>query len=148
MVGTQAVMNVMTGERYKMVPKEIIDYLKGLYGKAPAKIDEEVRKKVFKGEDVKVITHRPADDIPPQLDMYREKYKDICKCDEDVLTCALFENVAEKFLTKKYSVKKEEEVETVEAAAPCCKSDSAACDSTKACCKEEAGCEKKACDKK
>ncbi|MDY4146200.1 MAG: oxaloacetate decarboxylase subunit alpha [Bacilli bacterium] len=114
MVGTQAVMNVMTGERYKMVPKEIIDYLKGLYGKTPAKIDEEVRKKVFKGEDVKVITHRPADDIPPQLDMYREKYKDICKCDEDVLTCALFENVAEKFLTKKYSVKKEEEVETVE----------------------------------
>lgn len=114
MVGTQAVMNVMTGERYKMVPKEIIEYLKGQYGKAPAKIDEEVRNKVFKGEDVKVITHRPADDLPPQLDMYREKYKDICKSDEDVLTCALFENVAEKFLTKKYNPKKEEKEEVEE----------------------------------
>ncbi len=114
MVGTQAVMNVMTGERYKMVPKEIVDYMKGLYGKAPAKIDENVRKLVFKGENVEVINHRPADDIPPQVEMYREKYKDICKCDEDVLTCALFENVAEKFLTKKYNQNKEEEVETVE----------------------------------
>ena len=73
-----------------------------------------LRKLVFKGENITTITHRPADDIPPQLDMYREKYKDICKCDEDVLTCALFESVAEKFLTNKYKPQVEEQEEVVE----------------------------------
>ena len=107
MVGTQAVMNVITGERYKLVPKEIIDYLKGNYGKSPAPVDPKVMDLVFKGEKVEVIKHRPADDLEPSVEMYREKYKDICKCDEDVLTCALFENVAEKFLTKKYAPKPE-----------------------------------------
>ena len=96
-------MNVITGERYKMVPKEIIDYLKGNYGKSPAPVDPKVMDLVFKGEKVEVIKHRPADDLEPSVEMYREKYKDICKSDEDVLTCALFENVAEKFLTKKYA---------------------------------------------
>jgi len=114
MVGTQAVMNVITGERYKMVPKEIIDYLKGNYGKSPAPVDPEVMKLVFKGEEVKVIKHRPADDLEPSVELYREKYKDICKCDEDVLTCALFENVAEKFLTKKYAPKASEIVKPEE----------------------------------
>lgn len=108
MVGTQAVLNVILGERYKNSPNEIKDYVKGLYGKAPAKIDEEVREKIFKGNPVEVITHRPADDIEPQFEMYREKYQKICRCDEDVLTCALFENVAEKFLTKKYNLNNEE----------------------------------------
>lgn len=111
MVGTQAVMNVMTGERYKMVPKEVVDYLKGFYGKSPSRIDPKVIELVFKGEEVKPINYRPADDIPPQVELFREKYKDICKCDEDVLTCALFENVAVKFLTKKYAPK--EETETI-----------------------------------
>ena len=111
MVGTQAVMNVITGERYKLCPKEIIEYLKGNYGRQPVPVKKEIYDLVFKGQEVKPITHRPADDIPPQLDMYREKYKDLCKCDEDVLTCALFENVAEKFLANKY---KKEENEVVE----------------------------------
>ncbi len=111
MVGTQAVMNVITGERYKLCPKEIIEYLKGNYGRQPVPVEKEIYDLVFKGQEVKPITHRPADDIPPQLDMYREKYKDLCKCDEDVLTCALFENVAEKFLANKY---KKEENEVVE----------------------------------
>ena len=97
MVGTQAVMNVMTGERYKMVPKEIKDYLHGLYGKSPAPVDEDIRKKII-GDD-EVITYRPADKIEPQFEMYKEKYKDLCKSDEDVLTCALFEQKAVKFLT-------------------------------------------------
>ena len=99
MVGTQAVMNVMTGERYKMVPKEIKDYLHGLYGKSPAPVDEEIRKKII-GDD-EVITYRPADKIEPQFEMYKEKYKDLIKSDEDVLTCALFEAKAVKFLTQR-----------------------------------------------
>ena len=97
MVGTQAVMNVMTGERYKMVPKEIKEYLHGLYGASPAEVNEEVRKKII-GDD-EVITYRPADKIEPQFEMYKEKYKDLIKSDEDVLTCALFEAKAVKFLT-------------------------------------------------
>ena len=99
MVGTQAVMNVMTGERYKMVPKEIKDYLHGLYGKSPAPVDEDIRKKII-GDD-EVITYRPADKIEPQFEMYKEKYKDLIKSDEDVLTCALFEAKAVKFLTQR-----------------------------------------------
>ena len=97
MVGTQAVMNVITGERYKMVPKEIKEYLHGLYGKSPAPVNEEIKKQII-GDD-EVITYRPADKIAPQLDELREKYKDLVKSDEDVLTCALFEAKAVKFLT-------------------------------------------------
>ena len=97
MVGTQAVMNVITGERYKMVPKEIKEYLHGLYGKSPAPVNEEVKKQII-GDD-EVITYRPADKLNPQLDELREKYKDLVKSDEDVLTCALFEAKAVKFLT-------------------------------------------------
>ncbi|MFA7126992.1 MAG: oxaloacetate decarboxylase subunit alpha [Bacilli bacterium] len=100
MVGTQAVLNVMTGERYKMVPKEINEYLHGLYGKSPAEVDPIIRQKII-GDDP-VITHRPADDIAPQFEAFKEKYKDLVQSDEDVLTCALFEQVAVKFLEKKY----------------------------------------------
>lgn len=112
MVGTQAVMNVIMGERYKKSPKEIKEYLCGNYGTAPAPIDEDIRKKII--GDAKIITHRPADDILPEFDVMKEKYADIVKCDEDVLTCALFENVAVKFLEQKYNPKKEEEVEVEE----------------------------------
>ena len=101
MVGTQAVLNVMTGERYKMVPNEIKEYLHGLYGKSPAPVNEEIRKKII-GDD-EVITYRPADKIPPQFEAFKEKYKDLVKSDEDVLTCALFETKAVKFLKQKYS---------------------------------------------
>ena len=104
MVGTQAVMNVITGERYKMVPKEINEYARGLYGKSPAPIDAEVLKKILGDGDVKIITHRPADDLEPQFDFYKEKYKDLVKSDEDVLTCALFEQVAVKFLENRNKV--------------------------------------------
>ncbi len=109
MVGTQAVMNILAGERYKMVPKEVNEYLRGLYGKAPAEVNEEVRRKII--GDAKVITHRPADDILPEFDVMKEKYKDIVTCDEDVLSCALFENVAVKFLENR---NKKEEDEVVE----------------------------------
>ena len=95
-VGTQAVLNVLTGERYKMVTKESKGLLKGEYGKLPAKVNEEVRAKAgIKPEEV--ITCRPADNIAPEMDKYREETKGIAKCDEDVLSYALFPQVAPKF---------------------------------------------------
>ena len=105
MVGTQAVMNVLFGERYKSSPKEIIDYLKGQYGKAPAEVNPLIRSKII--GDAEVITYRPADKIEPEFDKMKEKYKDICDSDEDVLSCALFENTAVKFLEKKKQQKDE-----------------------------------------
>ena len=114
MVGTQAVMNVLVGERYKMVPKEINEYVRGLYGKSPAPIDEDVKKKILGEGDVKVITHRPADDIEPQFELLKEKYKDLVKCDEDVLSCALFEQVATSFLEKRNKKEAGEEDEVIE----------------------------------
>ena len=101
MVGTQAVMNVITGERYKMVPKEIKEYLHGNYGAAPAPVDEAIKKQII-GDD-EVITCRPADLIAPEFEALKEKYKDLAKTDEDVLSIALFENVAIKFLEEKYN---------------------------------------------
>ena len=110
MVGTQAVMNVLSGERYKMVPKEINEYVRGLYGKAPGIIDPEVKKKILKGADVKTITHRPADDIAPEFEKLKEEYKDLCRTDEDVLTVALFPEVGKKFLENKYNPTSGDEV--------------------------------------
>ncbi|MEE0807994.1 MAG: oxaloacetate decarboxylase subunit alpha [Acutalibacteraceae bacterium] len=96
-VGTQAVMNVISGERYKMVPKESKALLRGEYGKLPAPVNEDVRKKAI-GDD-KVITCRPADLIEPELKKYalEMREKGIGKCEEDVLSYALFPQVAEKF---------------------------------------------------
>ena len=94
-VGTQAVMNVLGGERYKMVPKESKGLLRGEYGRLPAPVNEEVRKKCI-GND-KVITHRPADDIKPELEGYRKEVAQYAQQDEDVLSYALFPQVATKF---------------------------------------------------
>lgn len=98
-VGTQAVFNVIAGERYKMVTKESKGLLRGEYGRLPAPVNEEVRKKCI-GEDV-VITHRPADDIPPEYDKYKAEIKDIMEQEEDVLSYALFPQVAMKFFEKR-----------------------------------------------
>ena len=94
-VGTQAVLNVLSGERYKMVTKESKGLLRGEYGQLPAPVNEEVRKKAI-GDD-EVITCRPADLLQPELDKYREETKDMAKSEEDVLSYALFPQVAEKF---------------------------------------------------
>ncbi|HPF88894.1 MAG TPA: oxaloacetate decarboxylase subunit alpha [Candidatus Limiplasma sp.] len=94
-VGTQAVMNVLSGEPYKMNPKESKALLCGEYGRLPAPVNEEVRKKVI--GDAKVITHRPADDIPPELDKYREEIREYYQKEEDVLSYALFPQVAIKY---------------------------------------------------
>ncbi|MBQ3053430.1 MAG: oxaloacetate decarboxylase subunit alpha [Clostridia bacterium] len=94
-VGTQAVLNVLSGERYKMVTKESKGLLKGEYGQLPAPVNEEVRKKAIGDEEV--ITCRPADLLKPELEAYREETKDIAKSEEDVLSYALFPQVASKF---------------------------------------------------
>ena len=97
-VGTQAVLNVMTGDRYKMVPKEVKDYVKGLYGKSPAMIDPKVRLKVLCDEEP--ITVRPADLLPPEYDKAKKEVDalGLAKKEEDYLTYALYPQVALKFL--------------------------------------------------
>ena len=106
MVGTQSVLNVLNGERYKMCVKEVKDYLLGKYGKSPAEVNEEVKKKII--GDQEPITCRPADLLKPEFEEMKEKYKDIARCDEDVLSLALFEGVATDFLKKKYGLVQEE----------------------------------------
>ncbi|CEO04503.1 pyruvate/oxaloacetate carboxyltransferase [[Clostridium] sordellii] len=107
MVGTQALFNVLTGERYKLVPKEIKDYVKGQYGKAPAPIDEEVKKKIIGDEEV--VTVRPADLLEPEFGKIKLEAGVLAKCDEDVITYALFPQVAPKFLENKYNPEKKDE---------------------------------------
>ena len=94
-VGTQAVFNVLMGERYKMVTKESRGIVKGEYGKTPAPISPEFTKKIL-GEE-KPITCRPADLIAPELEKTRDQIKEYITQDEDVLTYALLPQVAEKF---------------------------------------------------
>ena len=99
-VGTQAVMNIIMGERYKTFPKESRAMLKGEYGKLPGEVNEEVRVKAgIAAEDV--ITCRPADLLEPELEKYKEEFKDIAKSEEDVLSLALFPQVAPKFIEKR-----------------------------------------------
>ena len=100
-VGTQAVLNVITGDRYKMVPKEVKDYVKGLYGKSPAMIDPKVRLKVLCDEEP--ITVRPADLLPPEYDKAKHEVdaQGLAKKEEDYLTYVLYPQVALKFLQGK-----------------------------------------------
>ena len=105
-VGTQAVFNVIGGERYKMVTKEFKGLVEGQYGKSPVDIDEAFAKKII--GDAERITARPADALSPELDALREKIKPYMEQDEDVLSYALFEQVALKFFeyrkAKKYGI--------------------------------------------
>lgn len=105
-VGTQAVYNVIMGERYKTVTKEFKGIIKGEYGKTPIAVKPEFVKKII-GDD-KPITCRPADNIKPEIDTLREKAAKWIEQDEDVLSYALFEQVAEKFFeyrkNKKYGI--------------------------------------------
>ncbi len=105
-VGTQAVVNVLTGERYKMIINEVKNYVRGLYGKPPAPIKDEIKQKIIGDEEV--ITCRPADLIEPQLEKYTKEISYYIEQEEDVLTYALFPQIAEKFFkerqAKKYKV--------------------------------------------
>ena len=94
-VGTQAVLNVLQGERYKMVTKESKKILSGEFGQTIKPFNKEVQKKCI--GDVKPITCRPADLIKPQLEKYREECKEWIQQDEDVLSYALFPQVATDF---------------------------------------------------
>lgn len=94
-VGTQAVLNVLTGERYKMITKESKALLKGEYGKTTLPVNPEVQKKAIGDEEP--ITCRPADLIEPELDRLDKEIAQWKEQDEDVLTYALFPQVAEDF---------------------------------------------------
>ncbi len=98
-VGTQAVVNVLLGERYKMVSTEIKNYLRGLYGRAPGQINPEVLKQVL-GEE-KLVTVRPADLIPPQLDAARQEIEEYMTQEEDLLSYIIFPNVALDFFKRR-----------------------------------------------
>lgn len=97
-VGTQAVFNVLTGERYSKVTQEVKDYCMGYYGRTPAPIDPEVLKKVIGKE--KPITERPGAVLEPQLDKLRKEAEEmgILNKEEDLITYALYPNIAPKFL--------------------------------------------------
>lgn len=114
-VGSQAVLNVLSGERYKVFTKESKALLRGEYGKLPGTVNEEVRKKAI--GDAEIIECRPADLIEPELEKYKEESKDLAKCEEDVLSYALFPQVAAKFLTERNNPAPKEEESNVSAPA-------------------------------
>ncbi|WP_406532912.1 sodium-extruding oxaloacetate decarboxylase subunit alpha [Methanobrevibacter sp.] len=97
-VGIQSVMNVLGGERYKTVSNEVKEYMKGMYGKPPAPVDEEIASKIIGDEEV--ITCRPADLLEPEFDKFKSEgeEKGFVKSDEDALTYALYPPIAPKFL--------------------------------------------------
>lgn len=103
MVGTQAVLNVVLGERYKMVPKEIKAYVRGEYGRPAVEISEEIRRKIIGDEEV--IACRPADLLEPQLEETRKLIGEFIEQEEDVLSYALFSNVAMDFFRQRASRK-------------------------------------------
>jgi pyruvate/oxaloacetate carboxyltransferase len=94
-VGSQAALNVMTGKRYAMVPTETTNYVLGLYGESPGPISDEVKKKVLRGKEP--ITCRPADLLPPGLEEARRQIGDLATSDEDVLSYALFPDIAKEY---------------------------------------------------
>ena len=98
-VGTQAVFNVILGERYKTVTKEFKGIVRGEYGKTPVEIDPEFRKKII--GDEQPITCRPADLLKPELEKLREEAKPFTEQEEDVLSYAQFGAVAEKFFERR-----------------------------------------------
>ena len=98
-VGTQATLNVVLGERYKVIPAEIKNYVRGYYGRSPAPIDPDIRQKAIGDEDP--IDCRPADLIPPAFEEARAEIGDLAESEEDVLSSALFPQVARPFLERR-----------------------------------------------
>lgn len=100
-VGTQAVMNIITGKRYKVVPNEVKNYVRGYYGRSPAPIKDEIRKMIIGDEEP--IKCRPADLLEPVMDKARRELKEsgLMKKDEDVITYALFPEVSLEFFRKR-----------------------------------------------
>lgn len=104
MVGVQAATNVLTGERYKNISKEVKSYIKGEYGKAPGKIDKELQKTVL--GDEKPMTTRFADTLEPSFEKTKKQLGDVAKNDEDVLSYIAFPAQAEAFFKKRDEIEK------------------------------------------
>ena len=98
-VGTQATLNVLLGERYKIIPEEIKNYVRGYYGRPPAPIDPDVQRLAI--GDEQPIDCRPADLIPPGMEKARQEIGDLARSEEDVLSYALFPQVARPFLERR-----------------------------------------------
>jgi oxaloacetate decarboxylase alpha subunit len=104
-VGTQAVMNIITGKRYKVVPNEVKNYVRGYYGKSPAPIKDEIKKMIIGDEEP--IECRPADLLEPIMDKAKKELKEsgLMKKDEDVITYALFPEISMEFFRKRDKIK-------------------------------------------
>lgn len=113
-VGTQAVLNVLTGQRYKLIPGEVKSYVQGLYGKPPAPISPEVVEKVM--GDRQPHTCRPADLLEAKLEKIRDEAKNLVKSEEDVLSYAMFPQVAKRFFENRKKPPSVVGVETLPAA--------------------------------
>ena len=98
-VGTQATLNVLTGDRYSVITSETRNYFKGLYGAPPAHVDDQIRKKAI--GDEQIITCRPADLLEPELDRLTRELEGKAKGIEDVLSYALFPNVALEYFEQR-----------------------------------------------
>lgn len=101
-VGAQATINVILGERYKIVSREAKDYIKGLYGRPPGAIDTQLAKQVL--GDEQPITGRPADLLEPGYAKLKAEIGELARTDEDVLTYAMFPGIAPDFLRFKYGI--------------------------------------------
>ena len=99
MVGVQAAQNVLLGERYKSIGKEVKAYVRGEYGRAPGQIDPQIIKKVL--GDEQPITHRPADDLKDEFEDTKKQLAGVARNDEDVLSYIAFPQVAEKFFEQR-----------------------------------------------
>ncbi len=99
-VGVQAVLNVITGERYKMITKEVEKYIKGFYGKPPADVSSELKKRVL--GDGEPISFRPGDAIEPEVEKGRKELGLLARNDEDLLIYLLLGEVGKKYLYEKY----------------------------------------------
>lgn len=108
-VGSQAALNVLLGERYKQATREVKDYFRGLYGRPPAPVDQEVLHKVI--GDAEVITCRPADLLPDRLPEAKKELGYLMETEDDVLSYVLFPEVAKKFLTDRLAAKEHIELD-------------------------------------
>lgn len=106
-VGTQAAFNVLMGNRYMYVTDEVKNYMRGYYGRPPAPVNEEIRKKII--GDEAPITVRPGDLIEPELPKARQAIKDIMEQEEDVVTMALFPQVAPDFFKRRKEQRADQE---------------------------------------
>lgn len=111
MVGVQAVSNVITGERYKNISKEIRSYVRGEYGTPPGEIDSEIVKKVL-GDEPR-ITDRYAASLSPEFENFKKEIGEYAKSDEDVLSYALFPAIAERFLKERTEKEENRAVYTI-----------------------------------